>query len=191
MQQGFSDVFVVGVCGSLSDDSYTRTALKYALEGARNAGAETALIDLREYDLPLYDPDNSSAGDAPEIMQLLEAADGVVLGTPNYHGTFSSPLKTALDYAGSEEFEDTYVGLLAVAGGSFPREALSHLRLSCLKVDATVINHQAALPNVYDQFEDDPDAFESRAFADDDLRERVATVGRRVVEAVHSKRVTV
>jgi len=54
-----------------------------------------------------------------------------------------------------------------------------------------VINHQAALPNVYDQFEDDPDAFESRAFADDDLRERVATVGRRVVEAVHSKRVTV
>ncbi|MFB6219480.1 MAG: NADPH-dependent FMN reductase [Halobacteriaceae archaeon] len=182
------DVLVVGVCGSLADDSYTRTALRYALGAARDAGAETELVDLREYALPLYDPDNSSAGDAPELMALLRDADGVVLGTPNYHGTFSSPLKTVLDYAGSDEFEGTYVGLLTVAGGSFPREALSHLRLSCLKVDATVLNHQAAIPNVYGQFEADPDAPGGRRFADADLRERVEAVGERVARAA-SRRV--
>jgi NAD(P)H-dependent FMN reductase len=179
--------FVVGVCGSLSDDSYTRTTLKYALNAARDAGAETELIDLREYDLPIYDPDDSDVGDAPEIMRLLADADGLLLGTPNYHGTFSSPLKTVLDYAGSDQFGGKPVGLLSVSGGSFPREALSHLRTSCIKVDAQVVNKQAAIPNASSQFDDDPAAsFEGKAFTDESLRERVETVAQEVVREIRN-----
>ncbi len=42
---------VVGINGSLRDGSYTRLAVGLALQGAEEVGAQTQLIDLREYDL--------------------------------------------------------------------------------------------------------------------------------------------
>lgn len=182
--------FVVGVCGSLSDDSYTRTALEYALDGARRAGAGTELIDLREYDLPIYDSDDPDAGDAPEIKRLLDAADGILLATPMYHGTFSSPTKTVLDYAGSDQFGGKPVGLLAVSGGSFTRQALSHLRLACVSIDANVLTYQVAVPNASSQFREDPSApLDDRAFVDPDLRGRVEELGERVAREAASRRI--
>jgi len=44
-------VRVVGICGSLRKKSYTRLALKLALRGTEEAGAEAQLIDLRDYQL--------------------------------------------------------------------------------------------------------------------------------------------
>ena len=49
---------VVGVVGSLRDGSYTRTAMERALDAAAASGATTRLIDLREYDLPVFDADH-------------------------------------------------------------------------------------------------------------------------------------
>ncbi len=40
-------ISVVGICGSIRPDSYTRMTLKLALEGAREIGVKTKLIDLR------------------------------------------------------------------------------------------------------------------------------------------------
>ena len=48
-------VKVVGLGGSLSNDSRTLTALETALEGAQQSGAETTLLDLKELNLPFYD----------------------------------------------------------------------------------------------------------------------------------------
>ena len=42
------DTDVVALCGSLADDSGTRTALRSALDAAGEAGARTTLVDLRE-----------------------------------------------------------------------------------------------------------------------------------------------
>jgi NAD(P)H-dependent FMN reductase len=42
---------VVGINGSLRDSGYTRLAIRLALQGAEEVGAQTQLIDLREYDL--------------------------------------------------------------------------------------------------------------------------------------------
>lgn len=110
---------VVAVCGSLRDASHTRTALEHALEAAHERGAETDLLDLRTYDLPVYDPDNGDDGDASAFRAAVRAADSVLLGSPMYHGSYSGSLKNALDYCGFEEFEDRTIGLLGVSGGAF------------------------------------------------------------------------
>jgi multimeric flavodoxin WrbA len=47
-------VRVVGLGGSLREQSTSRTALETALEGAAVSGAETELIRVRDLDLPLY-----------------------------------------------------------------------------------------------------------------------------------------
>ncbi len=113
--------------------------------GNRERGARTELLDLREYDLPVFDPNADPPADAEALTDRIEAANAVLLGTPVYHGSYSSPLKTALDYCGFEEFEDTTVGLLAVSGGGFPLPALSHLREVCRAFEAWVLPHQAAV----------------------------------------------
>jgi NAD(P)H-dependent FMN reductase len=166
---------VAGVCGSLRDASYTRIALDHALEAAGERGASTALLDLREYDLPVFDADRRDAGDAERLQADIQRADAVLLGSPMYHGSYASPLKNALDYCGFDEFENTTVGLLAVSGGSFPTTTLEHLRSVCRAVNAWVLPHQAAVPNA-------SEAFDDGGFVDEKMADRVETLGSRAVE---------
>ncbi|MBX0295612.1 NADPH-dependent FMN reductase [Haloarcula nitratireducens] len=145
MSENESRPLVVGVVGSLNDDSVTRLATERALAAAADRGAETELLDLRAYELPVFDPNADSPADVAELTDRIEAADSVLLGTPMYHGSYASPLKTVLDYAGFEEFEATTVGLLVVSGGNYPLPALDHLRSVCRALDAWVLPHQAAV----------------------------------------------
>ena len=173
---------VVAVSGSLRDESYTRTALKYVLEAAADAGAETTLLDLREYDLPVYDPNADDPDDAEEAMRIVREADAVALGTPVYHGSYSGALKNFHDYCGWDEYEDTTVGLLATAGGGSYGSTLDHLRITVRGVHGWVLPHQVGLRNAKEKFEDDPDAIDGRRFRDPDLQERVEKLGRGLVE---------
>jgi NAD(P)H-dependent FMN reductase len=166
---------VVGIAGSLREESYTRFSVERALRTADDHGATAELLDLREYDLPVYDADRDEPGDAAELTAAVRRADSVVLGTPSYHGSYSSVLKTALDYCGFDEFEDTTAGLLCVAGGAFPTTPLEHLRSVCRALNAWVVPHQAGLPNVSSRFEEGE-------LVDESLAERVDVLGRRVVE---------
>lgn len=166
---------VVAIPGSLRNGSITRIALRETLDAAERRGAETDLVDLRDFELPVYDPDHDDAGDAVAFRRRIRAADSIVLGTPIYHGSYSSPLKVALDYSGFDEFENTTVGLLAVAGGAFPITALDHLRSVMRALDAWVLPHQAAVPKASSVVEDG-------RIVDDDIEARIETLGERMVQ---------
>jgi len=175
---------IVAVVGSLRDESYTRTALKYALATAERAGAETELLDLREYELPVFDPDVDAAeqGDAEQLLDVVGRADGVILGSPVYDGSYSGAIRNFHDYCSFDEYEDTIVGLLATAGGGSFASTLDHLRITVRGVHGRVIPHQVGIRNASDRFEAAPDAPDGRAFVDDDLRDRVERLGRELVE---------
>ncbi len=166
---------IVAICGSLREQSRTRVALELALAGAENRGATTELVDLRDYDLPVFDADHDEAADAPVLTERVRAADAIILGTPMYHGSYSSPMKTALDYCSFDEFDSKTVGLLGVSGGSFPITALDHLRGVCRSLNAWVIPYQAAIPNASTHVDDGE-------IVDDSMRERVTRLGERTVQ---------
>jgi NAD(P)H-dependent FMN reductase len=171
-----SQLRIAAVVGSLREDSYTRPACRDALSAAAEfEGVETDCIDLRSLSLPIYDADADDAGDAPELRSRIRRADAVILGSPVYHGSYSSALKNALDYCGFDELEETTVGLLCVAGGAFPTTTLDHLRSVSRALNAWVLPHQVAIPRARNCFEGDE-------LVDDDVRERVETLGRRTVE---------
>lgn len=165
---------VVAISGSLSDDSGTRKALKRALSGVRSRGATAELIDLREYELPAFDSDEGDTGDTLRLKRKLRGADSVILGTPMYHGSYSSPLKTALDYAGFEEFEGKTVGLVAVSGGGFPTPALEHLRSVIRALAGWTVPLEVGVPNSHENFGDD-------GVTDKDLRGRLEELGTEMV----------
>lgn len=63
---------------------------------------ETVLVDLQELNFPVYDGDIEAAG-IPESVLLfakhISAADAIVISSPEYNGSISSPLKNAIDWA--------------------------------------------------------------------------------------------
>ena len=171
------DTTVVGIYASRREGSVTRIAVKETLEAAAEAGVKTATVDTGAMTLSAYDPDVPDAGAAESIRATVRAADGVLLGTPMYHGSYSSAIKSVLDICGFNEFEDTVVGLLAASGGGFPRPALEHLRSVCRALRAWVLPLQIGIPNAGDHVQD------SR-IGDEELAARVTEFGERL--AIHA-----
>ena len=149
---------IVGISGSLRAGSYTRRAVEIALQGAAEAGAETRLINLKDYDL-IFRDGKDEANYPPGVFRLradVKRADGVILGTPEYHGGLSGVLKNALDLMGFEEFEGKMIGLVGVSGGRMgAHDALNTLRNVGRALHAWVIPEQASIPEAWKVFTDD------------------------------------
>jgi FMN reductase len=116
----------VGVGGTLREGSASLGALRRALAAAGEAGAETELLDLRELDLPMYEPGRALEEYGPGVGRLVEelrGADAVLISTAAYHGTLAGVTKNALDFAqflsGGDHpyFDGKVVGLISTAGG--------------------------------------------------------------------------
>ncbi len=48
---------ILAFAGSLREYSYSKRVLKTAMKGAELAGAEVTFVDLRDYPMPIYNPD--------------------------------------------------------------------------------------------------------------------------------------
>jgi NAD(P)H-dependent FMN reductase len=164
---------VVAISGSRREGSYTRRALAVTLDAAAEGGADTELLDLREIDLLAFDPDAEEGEAVTAFKERVRRADGVVLGTPVYHGSYASTLKDALDYCGKDEFEDTTVGLLATAGGGSYASTLDHLRVVVRSVHGQSVPVQVGIRGAYDAFDGDE-------LTDEDIAERLRELGREV-----------
>jgi len=111
---------VIGISGSLRPASFTHAAVKIALRGAEQAGAQTQLVNLRDYSLIFCDGKQDESSYPEGVFKLrkeVQGAKGIILGTPEYHGSFSGVLKNALDLMGFDEFEGKMLGLVGVSGG--------------------------------------------------------------------------
>ena len=157
-QRDEPQIRIAGICGSLRPGSYTRLALSKALEGASELGAQTQLIDLRDYDLVLSNGSTEAAHYPPGVLRLREDvkhADGIILATPEYHGGLSGVLKNALDLMGFDEFEGKMIGLVGVSGGRMgAMDALNSLRNIGRALHAWVMPEQASVPEAWKVFDE-------------------------------------
>ncbi len=178
MAQEKQSIQIVGICGSLRSGSHTRMALRIALEGAKEVGAQTKLIDLRDYGLNFCDGKEDESGYPPGVGKLREevrAAEGVILATPEYHGGFSGVLKNALDLMGFDELEGKMMGLVGVSGGRMGAvDALNTLRNIGRALHPWVVPEQAGIPEAWNVFD------ERGNMKNPKLAERVKDVGRQV-----------
>jgi len=97
--------YIVGLGGTPRPGSSTQLAISFALESARQRGADTLLLSGSDLDLPAYAPGAQQSGSKAQlVLAELRRADGIILGTPGYHGGISGLVKNALDY--TEELRD-------------------------------------------------------------------------------------
>lgn len=129
---------IVGLGGSLAKTSRSRAALRAALEGAEAAGARTELLDLRELDLPMYNPDHEEepTGPAASLIEACYGADGLIWSSPLYQGTISGALKNAIDWLhplGRRDppyLHDKVIGLISAAGGTQGLQAINTMEFA-------------------------------------------------------------
>ena len=171
-------VRVVGLCGSIRAGSFTRMALERALSGAAETGASTRLIDLRKYSLIFCDGKEDESEYPDDVFRLrkdVRDAHGIVLATPEYHGSLSGLLKNAIDLMGFDEFEGKMIGLVGVSGGPMGAlNGLNSLRTVGRALHAWVIPDEAAVPNASQAFGANGHAL------DPGMDKRLKEVGRQV-----------
>ncbi len=118
-----SKPLIIGLGGSGSKTGSTETVLRFALDAAEQAGAETLYFDGQALDMPMYSYRGARAATTTTLIDALRRADGVIIASPGYHGTISGLIKNALDYVEDMArddrpyFEGRAVGLIAVAAG--------------------------------------------------------------------------
>ncbi len=148
-------VKIVGIGGSLRPNSYTYQALELAAERVQVLGASVEILDLRTIQLPFCHggDDYPDYPDVERLRQCVKEADGLILATPEYHGSVSGVLKNALDLMSFEHLAGKVTGLISVLGGQSNSNALNHLRLIMRWVHAWVIPEQIALGQAWQAFE--------------------------------------
>lgn len=171
-------VKIVGIGGSLRAGSYSQLALSLAAERAAAWGAEVEVLDLRSLDLPFCDGDNDyqQYPDVEKLREAVKSADGLILATPEYHGSVSGVLKNALDLMSFEHLDGKVVGAISVLGGQSNNNALNDLRTILRWVHAWVIPEQIAIGQAWKAFDADG------KLLDDKLSTRFDDFARSLVE---------
>jgi FMN reductase len=151
-------VKIVGIAGSLRPNSSSYQALAIAIARVQALGAETQLLDLRQMQLPFCRGGNDDYADYPDVNRLREAvkeADGLILATPEYHGSVSGVLKNALDLMSFDQLSGKVTGLISVLGGQVNSNALNDLRVIMRWVHGWVIPEQIAIGQSWKAFSED------------------------------------
>lgn len=148
---------IVAISGSVRENNNTGKALAVVVdELKRHPGVVVHQVDLGEIDFslpgrPLRDPQ------VQEFRQMVRNATGVVIATPEYHGSFSSLIKLAIENLGHPNaLKGKPVALLGVAAGKIGAiKSLEHLRSVGSHVGALVLPSLLSLEKVRERFDTD------------------------------------
>jgi NAD(P)H-dependent FMN reductase len=118
------------VAGSNRQNATSTILLKYMETLFVKQKISVSFIDLAELQLPLFSPDNRDfPTNVSYLLEEIEKADGLVLATPEYHGSISGALKNALDYVSMDKVAGKAVLSVSSAGGPFGMSSLTHLQV--------------------------------------------------------------
>ena len=131
----------------------------YYLEKLLTArGFETDLVDLAKEALPILgtqDDDSKLAQTVHDISERLHQGDGLLLISPEYHGSFSGVLKNALDYFWAE-FQRKTIGVITVSSGKLGGTSVANqLQQVILSLGGVALPAKLLVPEVQISFDED------------------------------------
>ena len=149
-------VRLLGLSGSLRAASYNTSLLRAARHLAPE-DVEVVLYPL--HDLPFYNGD-VEVGGLPRSVEALrtaiDAADGLLIATPEYNRSTTAVLKNAIDWASRgrpSPLDRKPTALLSAAGGSGGRWAQQHLRDSFVHNRVDVLDDAVQISRAWEHLE--------------------------------------
>jgi chromate reductase, NAD(P)H dehydrogenase (quinone) len=130
---------IVCISGTNRPDNYTARALAIVVDALRQSQADPVVFDART--LSLAFPGHPDTGDGERLRTAMAAAPGVILATPEYHGSFCAMTKLILENLGFPSvLAGKPVALVGVAAGRIGAiKALEHLKSVCVHIGALVV----------------------------------------------------
>lgn len=95
---------VLVFAGSTRIASFNRKLAREVTTMVRGCGAEPTLLELGDYDLPMYNADLEAQGTPPDVMklkQLFYDHAAWIVCTPEYNASYPALLKNTLDWLSS------------------------------------------------------------------------------------------
>ncbi|MBI3824165.1 MAG: NAD(P)H-dependent oxidoreductase [Planctomycetes bacterium] len=180
---------ILAFAGSLRKDSFNKKLIQFAVAGARRAGAEVTLIDLKDFPLPIYDGDIEATTGIPEnglkLKKLFLEHDGLLLACPEYNSSITGVLKNTIDWVSRQSPNEAplacYLGKVATLmsaspGGLGGLRGLVHVRSILGNINVIVLPDQIAINRAMDAF--NPDG----ALKDAKLQAAIEGLGKTLAE---------
>lgn len=159
---------ILAFAGSTRTESFNKKLIRVAVEGAKDAGAEVTLIDLRDFPMPLYDGDLEASEGVPkfgmDLKRLFLDHQGLLLSCPEYNSSITGVLKNAIDWVSRpvpgekplECFKGKVCGLVATSPGALGGlRGLVTVRSILGNIGAIVLPDQVAVPRADQAFDAD------------------------------------
>ncbi len=148
----------LGISGSLRKQSYNTAALQ-ACQSCLPQGVTMSLADIAP--VPLYNDDVYKQGFPDSVQRLreqIQAADALLIATPEYNYSMPGVLKNAIDWASrppAQPFDGKPIALIgATPGGMGTSRAQYQLRQVFVALNAKVLNRPevfiSGAPNKFD-----------------------------------------
>lgn len=135
--------------------NFTSRALAVVEAQLSGSGRPFRSFDARELELAF--PGQRRTADAETLTDAVTSSSGVILATPEYHGSFSAMTKLVIENLGfPSALRGKAVGLLGVAAGRIGAvKSLEHLRGVCSHIGAVVMPSAVSIAGVQSAFDDD------------------------------------
>lgn len=155
MAEEHTGIRIAVINGSGRPGNYTDMASALVVDELRKGHEVTVqVLHPAELDLPFPGASPNAPG-TRTLQEAVKSATGVVLATPEYHGSFSSVMKLAIENLGFPSMlAGKPVALLGVAAGSIGAiKSLEQLRSVCSHIGAIVLPLPVSVPNVQQVFD--------------------------------------
>ncbi len=151
----------ITICGSLRKDAINEVLRRHMSKKLREAGVEVTDLDLRDFEMPIFNQDIEDAGETPEsakrLTELFRSHDIVLIISPEYNGGVTPLIANMISWVSRERpnpFKHAIFGIGGVSDGKYATIfGLSHLRDSLSKIGALVVPTLLGLgpyPDVFD-----------------------------------------
>lgn len=157
MEGSSRPIGVVVINGSVRPGNFTSMASAYVVDELRkHPKVLVTEVHPGELDLPFPGMRPNAPG-TKELQRIVSQATGVVLVTPEYHGSFSSVMKLVIENLGFPSvLAGKPVALLGVAAGTIGAiKSLEHLRSVVSHVGAIALPLPISIANVQKVFDRD------------------------------------
>ncbi len=155
--------------GSARAGSWNRKLAVNAARMATDEGAQVTLLELGDFDVPLYNGELEARGTPRDVVRLKEifhAHAAWVVCSPEYNGSYTALLKNTIDWvsspikgdpdwsSGTKPFHGKVVGLLSASPGALGGlRSLSHLAPLLRQLQCWVAPQQFALAKASEAFD--------------------------------------
>jgi NAD(P)H-dependent FMN reductase len=167
---------ILFLAGSARAASLNKQLAKLASEIAAAQGASVTFIDLKDFEMPLYNADLETEHGIPEnakkLKQIFVDHDGFFIASPEYNSSFSALLKNTLDWLSRPHMDNeapliAYQGKVAALGAVSPGalggiRGLVPLRMLLGNIRVMVIPTQVAIASGRQAFDAQGKLIDSR-----------------------------